>query len=89
MQSHLINPASLESFGFDADVGGFLLSKQIEGQVTQDSQILIGISAVNAEPWLSFASFRKTGSILKLYQLVYIIEDKKGVMQWVRHATRL
>src|SRR5260370_12137408 len=44
----LLAPARLEPFGFDADLSRLLLAKQIEGQLTQDGEILIGMAAAHA-----------------------------------------
>ncbi len=43
-----MTPTGLETFGFDPDFGGLLLSKKIEGEMTEHRQIVVSISGANA-----------------------------------------
>ena len=47
-QEIFIAPASLETFGFDPYFGSLLVSKQIESQVTEYREIVIGMTSANA-----------------------------------------
>ena len=47
-QEILITPTCLETFSFNPDVGGLLLPKKIESQVTEHRQIVVSMSGANA-----------------------------------------
>jgi hypothetical protein len=48
LQEILMAPTRLETFGFDPQFGALLVSKQIESQVTEDRQIVVGMSRAKA-----------------------------------------